>query len=552
MKNNNNDYKKKGKTGILLHIQLLSIWDSLTHLGKGKKIKSILYVVLFIYAIGCMGVILAMGFDSISVICKYDLGWLYFALVGISALALSLFGTTMMAESMIFSPKDNDILLPMPIAPSAIFSSRMSIIAITNCLLTTFIMVLAAVMAGKYIQYSLNSILGILIGIIGITIIAQALVCLCAWILHLLLSKLSPAIGSLVFVTAFFILYFKALGSGNQWLASLVSGSNQLGQSVKSFAWPLYAMGLGCEGNIKYIGLFALCSLVIFIITWAIMSNSFMKLVTLSGDGTKLNRAKTRKGQETDLRLEEPKKYSRKSIRNSIAVKEFRHFINSSVYLTNMGFGVVLMIIATAASVMYKDKFVELIQSTGLPTGLMPLAIYYVLGFMVATNVTTAPNISLEGNNLWILKSFPVSPMNVLMGKLRFHFVLMVPVSMISTIVIPISLGCAIMEMIVLLINVAAYIFLCGVFGLMVNLKNPRFDWSSEVVPCKQSISTLITMLLMYGFLLLSFAVYFFIFKEQGFLVSYGVYGIFLLAVCGFEYRRLKVRGTKLWEKLEV
>lgn len=547
--------KRKNKLGILLKIEFRSLWDRIMNMGNRGKAMSIFIVVILIYSIGVMSFLMAKTFGTLSLMCTIGLGWLYFALVGTMIIALSLFSTTMMAESMIFSAKDNDILLPMPITPSAIFTSRMSLIAIINGVMTVYVMAFAAVMAAPNITYKFTSIIGIIVGILGITVISQALVCLLAWVLHLLLAKLSPAIAAFIFMAAFFLAYFKAIGSGNQWLTSLATGGSNIDQTVKSFAWPIYAMGMGCVGDTKHLMLFALCSLVVLLVTWTIMSRTFLKLITLSGgdvaggkERKKRKIQKDRDGNQKGI----AGAYRTQNVRTAIAVKEFRHFVSSSVYLTNMGIGILLMVMAAVGSLVARDKLIGLLSSSGLPTNMLPLVLYYLVGFLVATNVVTAPNISLEGNNLWILKSTPVSAKNILMGKLKFHLILMIPVSIVCIVTIGLSLGCTFVETAVIIVNAVAYIFLCGTFGLLINLKYPRFDWATEVVPCKQSASTIVTMLSMYGILIFSFVSYYFLLNQLDFARAYGIIGLVLIVGCMIAGRALLKKGTYMWDAIDA
>ena len=62
----------------------------------------------------------------------------------------------------------------------------------------------------------------------------------------------------------------------------------------------------------------------------------------------------------------------------------------------------------------------------------MPLLICAVLGFLVSSTCISTPSVSLEGKSIWILKSLPLAPRQILLAKLRFHNVLVVPHSLAS------------------------------------------------------------------------------------------------------------------------
>ena len=114
---------------------------------------------------------------------------------------------------------------------------------------------------------------------------------------------------------------------------------------------------------------------------------------------------------------------------------------------------------------------------------------------MIATmNDITSPSVSLEGKNLWIAQSLPVSSKQVLAAKLKLHLLLTV---------LPAIPLLAVVEWLLrpdmafaALIPVATLLFIVfmATLGLCVNLKIPNLNWTSEIVPIKQSMSVMIAL----------------------------------------------------------
>ena len=63
---------------------------------------------------------------------KSDLEWLYFALTGVGAFLISFMLTAFYAQGSIFEAKDNEMLLSMPVRPSAILGSRLGALYFLN------------------------------------------------------------------------------------------------------------------------------------------------------------------------------------------------------------------------------------------------------------------------------------------------------------------------------------------------------------------------------------------------------------------------------------
>ncbi len=61
-----------------------------------------------------------------------DMEWLYFAMVGGLAFLISFMFTSIYAQGAIFEAKDNEMLLSMPIPPTAILCSRMGALYFLN------------------------------------------------------------------------------------------------------------------------------------------------------------------------------------------------------------------------------------------------------------------------------------------------------------------------------------------------------------------------------------------------------------------------------------
>ena len=114
---------------------------------------------------------------------------------------------------------------------------------------------------------------------------------------------------------------------------------------------------------------------------------------------------------------------------------------------------------------------------------------------MIASmNDISAPSVSLEGKNLWLLQSLPVAGRQVLMAKLKLHLALTLFPAVVLLAAVEIVLKPALAFAILIPVSVFAFILFMAAFGLFIGVKAPNLTWTSEVVPIKQSLSVTVAL----------------------------------------------------------
>ena len=122
---------------ILLKTRLLALLDRFSGSGKGKKAldtrKITFLIILGIALLGITGYLLSLVLRPMyASIVKTENVWLYFALAGAAAFLVSIMMTSFYAQGAIFEVQDNEMLLSMPIPPSAILGSRIGTLYVLN------------------------------------------------------------------------------------------------------------------------------------------------------------------------------------------------------------------------------------------------------------------------------------------------------------------------------------------------------------------------------------------------------------------------------------
>ena len=75
-----------------------------------------------------------------------------------------------------------------------------------------------------------------------------------------------------------------------------------------------------------------------------------------------------------------------------------------------------------------------LAQMGGVPTELLTVLIPAVVALFAAMCPIAAPSVSLEGKSLWLLRSLPVTPWQVLRAKLAVHLTVTLPAALLCAV----------------------------------------------------------------------------------------------------------------------
>lgn len=169
--------------------------------------------------------------------------------------------------------------------------------------------------------------------------------------------------------------------------------------------------------------------------------------------------------------------------------KEIKRYFSSPLYVMNTGFGMVMLVLGSIALL-----FVDLESLLGTAGTSIPIKdmIPVYVSFCIITTSTTMASISLEGKSLWILKSLPVSAKTIFLSKVLVNLTIASPV-IPACVLVSIAAGLGFLQGISLLLSSFACAAFTALFGLLMNLWYPNFEWTSETVVIKQSAASSIS-----------------------------------------------------------
>ena len=530
---------------VLLKKQMTEIFRGYFYDAKKNKSRSkagtAAYLVLFVgVMVGLLGGMFT--FLSLSIcgaLTAAGMDWLYFALMGLLAVLLGVFGSVFNTYSCLYLSKDNDILLSMPIPVNVIITSRLLSVYLMGLMYSLVVILPAVIVYWVTAPVSVGVIVGGLLLMLLISVFVLTLSCALGWVVAKISLKLKnksfiTVVISLAFIGGYYFFYFKA----QTLIQDLVANAAAYGEKIKGSAYPIYLFGRVGSGDVFAMAVVSAVILVLFGLMWALISRSFLKIATSSGHTAK------KVYKETAVK--------QKSIAAALLAKEFGRFTSSPNYMLNCGLGILLLPICGVMLIWQGSAVISVLNEVfGERAGCTPVLLCAAVCMLASMNDMVASSVSLEGKSLWLMQSLPVTPWQVLRGKLGMQMILTgIPV-LFCTACIAFIYPFTPLELLLTVLVPMLYTLFSALFELFLGLKMPNLNWTSEITPIKQSAGVMIalfsgfgyTALLCAGFMLLNG-------WKLGFVGYMSTFGAATLALCAMLYFWLKKRGCNLFAAL--
>ena len=507
--------------------------------GKRRSLGGMIgYALLMVYVVACFGFLFAMSADALCLpLVSMGQEWLFFALMGILATAMGIIGSVFTTQSKLYEAKDNELLLSMPIPSRLILFSRL--LGLYGQTFFFQLLVLLPSAAVYALRCGMDFSQGLLYALICLLLplFTLALSCILGWLTALASSRMkNKSLVTLLLSLAFLCAYFYIYSQINTYLQLILINSEAVGSAIKHALYPLYQMGLAAAGHIGAFLVFAAMVLVFFALIYLLLSASFLKIATGKRGAAKV-------------------KYSEKPMKRSsqgaaLLKNEALHFWSSPTYMLNCSLGSFLMLIGTVVLIVKLDDFRPMLSQLPALEELLPLLAAAAIALIGSMNVVTAPSVSLEGKNLWLIQSLPVSGWQVLKSKLKLHLLITAIPSFLCTLILSVTLKGDPATTLVLLVFSVLFVLLCAALGLMINLKLPNLNWTNETVAVKQSASVIVAMLANWGVIFLFFIGFYFLGEPLGPSLFMLLCTLFCAAASALSLLWLKNRGQKILANL--
>lgn len=517
---------------------------SLFHGNKQKKptkagVKVLIGLLIAYVLVIFIGMFAGMFYMAAEMLSGTGSEWLYFALVAVVMFMLGVITTVYAAQTQVFEAKDNELLLSMPIKPSLIIASRLGAIMSTDLIEDLLIGILAFVIFAMKCEITVLGGIIYFVELLFLVLITTAVSVLVGWLLALITSRVkNKAAITTAISLIFFAAYFYFISKIEDIFTVIEVNIGNIEGFITDYLYPLVWFGKAItEQNIMPFVIFAAVCIVPFMLEVWIISKTFNKIATSKAKF----KYKEYKADNTKAR----------SAASSFSSKEIKRFTSSAAYMVNAGFGLILMVILAVYIVIQKDTVNELLAEIPQFSGIIGVVLIFAISLINTMNQVSAPSISLEGKNLWLIKSLPIRPRDVMMGKIYAHIKICAPFSIITSLAANYAFSLSIfMRIAVIIVPLAAVVFTAFI-GLVTNLVFPKLEWNDEAAAVKQSMSVLLSMGICFAVFITSGVLCFIIGIIPGLEIIASVIMLVILMVpviC--MYRYICNNGTKRFNNL--
>ena len=302
------------------------------------------------------------------------------------------------SQGILFEAKDNDMLFSLPIKKSTILFVRLfKLILFEYVYNLMFILPAFAIyiyFENPGIEFYLISLLMTLL----IPIIPTVISCFIGYIVKMVSSKfkakkiIQTVLSSIVFIGIFFVSF-----NLNSFMENIASNARNLNEMLTKIYYPIGA----------YISLINKFDILMFIKLLAINIIPFAIFIML-GQKYYFNIISNLKSSNVNIRKNKKETIKIRKPIISLAMKEIKRYLSSTVYMFNSSFGLVLALVLTIILCLKgKEMLVSLLSSYGMTNTIsVELLFYGLILFTGAFTSITSSSISLEGKTINITKTY--------------------------------------------------------------------------------------------------------------------------------------------------
>ena len=498
---------------LLLKKQLLEIFQVYFYNAKKNKARSkvstAMYFALFILLVfGLLGGIFTfLAVKLCTPLITVGMDWMYFALMGLIAVLLGAFGSVFNTYAGLYLPKDNDLLLSMPIPVSILVAARLSGVYLMGLLYSAVVILPAIIVYWATAGATLSTVVGGFLITVLISVFVLTISCVLGWVVAKISQKLKHksliiVLASLAVIGAYYFVYFKA----QSLIQNLLANAAFYGARIKGAAYPMYLFG--CVGDVRASVIVSAAVAVLFGLMWVLLSRSFLQIATSTG--------KVIRREYREMRSRQ------RGIDAALLSREFSRFTASPNYMLNCGLGTFLMPLCAIAVLWKGSELFAVLDAIFVETaGSVPLLLCVVLCGLASMNFMTAPSVSLEGRSLWLLQSLPVEPWRIFRAKIRMQLLLTGLPLLLCIVCTAVIYPLHSMQLLLILLFAGSYELLMTLVGLSLGIKMPTLTWTNEIAVIKQGAPVMITLFGGFGYMVLLFV---------GFMLLPG----WMLGFCGY------------------
>lgn len=399
------------------------------------------------------------------------------------------------SQGILFEAKDNDLLFSLPISKSKIFFTRVFKLITFQFLYNSLFMLPAIVVYVVYEKTNLNFYLISLVMLVLLPIIPTIVSCIIGYIIKGISSRFKARNIMQVILTSIMLLFIFYVSFNMQsMIANITQNANSINEVITKVYYPagLYINLIQNFNVVDFIILLAI-NIIPAIVFVYLASIFYFKITSKLGEkGNSSKKANWSKYSDKTFKV--------RSKLSGLIHKEMKRFFSSPIFIVNAGFGMILMIAVTIAISINFDGIINSMmqgKDIQIPTNeikaMMPKIFYGFVVFISCMTSMTSSMISLEGKSFNITKSLPVSTEKILLSKVLTSNIISIPIILICDVIFFIAFRVAIIDIIFILLASIIMPTFTALIGILMNLKYPKMDATSDAEVVKQSMSSMVS-----------------------------------------------------------
>ncbi|MGM0495900.1 MAG: hypothetical protein ACQERX_04480 [Bacillota bacterium] len=473
-----------------------------SNLNKSKA-KTILLVLLILYGLGSL--LFSFGFLFFNlgeILSQVDMVDTLLTYIFMYATVLSVLFVVIRAGSYLFHYKDYDFLSSLPIKNHYVIAAKISVMLVM-IYLSVYIFTAPIIFSYLYFSsFTIYKLVAILISLLVIPLIPVIIFSFLSLLITYITSKfrISKLFNVFLMFGLLLVFFYFSFSFSSSTDNPLINQQGLLGDISKYI--PTYKLFINAINDTDILALFALIIINLVLITGFIYG--IEKIVH------KTNQLQTK----TKRRINRKINTKERSVVETLVKKEFKKFISVNIYVLNSGFGAILMVVGGVLSIIYADNinlFLDQLINLNIPIELM---IIILVAFLLSTIYTSSISLSLEGNNLWIIKSLPIKAKTIMFSKMLFNILLGLPFAYFFIICLAIGLNFSLTQILLLSLFVTSFSLITSGLGSVINLHFPKFSYKNETEVVKQSAGAFLGMFGGFGIILINGLFYYFLYEQ--------------------------------------
>ena len=524
--------------------------------NKSKTIGRLLVLLAYILIFGYLAAIVVfLCYQLLNFLIKLNQPAIYLNLILGATVAVALFRTLFSAVNVLYFSKDLEYLLPLPINPSKILMAKWNVLVISNYIIEIFIVLPALILYGIMLDqgvlyYLYAALVFVLLPVIPVILISFLMSILMRFTKFIknkdFVQYLTVAITLLIVIGVQFI------GTGEQITeAEVYEMLTKTNGVVEYMSKAFSTITVSLKALINSENLSGLINIVIlFVVTvifYILLAKFSSKMYIKSATSSLSNGIK----RKENLKISGYKQNSKVS---SYIKKEFLNLIRNPIFCMQCILPPILFPFIFAIPIyleISKDEvatseFMQVANSF-LASPAMLGIVLAILGFIFMFNFISATAVSRDSENAILMKTFPISLKKQTIYKMLPAVIMNVFPILFVLVVLKLLVGVSYIYLGIIAILGMLVNFLVNYIGIIIDLKNPKLNWSSEYTVVKQNMNIfylMVVVLIEVGILVLS------AFKFSNIYLYLTISIVFLLVQIGIVNIYVSKNENKLYKDI--